>query len=226
MYKTIAIIPARGGSKRLPKKNILELAGKPAIAWTIEAALQAENIDKVIVSTDSHEIAEVAKQYNADVPFIRPDYLAEDTSTSYDVIIHALDFVKAENYTHFVLLQPTSPLRTSMHIDKAFDMIKDHSSIMSVCEVEHSPLWSNTLPEDLSMKEFISPKIKNVRSQDLPIYYRINGAIYIAEINYFKENKGFMGNDTHAYIMPQDKSIDIDTIIDFKFCNLLLNENY
>jgi N-acylneuraminate cytidylyltransferase/CMP-N,N'-diacetyllegionaminic acid synthase len=123
-------------------------------------------------------------------------------------------------------LQPTSPLRLSSDIDNVFNALtEDFKAIVSVCETEHSPLWSNTLPKDLSMKNFIRPEIKNKRSQDLPKYYRLNGAIYISEVDYFIQNNGFFGDKTKAFIMPTERSIDIDTAVDFELCKILMNEN-
>lgn len=224
----LTLITARGGSKRLPGKNILPLGNKPLIAWTIEAAQKSKYTTKIVVSTDDHEIAQIAKEYSAEVPFIRPDYLANDTATSFDVIMHALNFFeKTHKFDYILLLQPTSPLRTAQDIDNAIESLikRKEKSIVSVCEMEHSPLWCNTLPKNLSMKNFIKPEIKNKRSQELPLYYRLNGAIYISEIQYFINNKGFMGNETYAYIMDRKKSIDIDTIEDLNYVKFLLNNN-
>ncbi len=223
--RVLAIIPARGGSKRLPRKNILDLNGKPLIAWTIEAALKSRYIDKTIVSTDDKEIAEISDKYGAEVPFMRPKRLASDTASSVDVILHAINFYKEKgnNFEYIVLLQPTSPLRMDEDIDAAFEQLDDKTkAVVSVCETEHTPLWSNTLPADLSMKDFIRPEIKNVRSQDLPKYYRLNGAVYISEIGYFKDNIGFIGDRTVAFIMLQERSIDIDSVFDFLFCEFLM----
>ena len=226
--KVLAIIPARGGSKRLPRKNILDLGGKPLIAWTIEAALKSKYIDKTIVSTDDKEIAEISKRYGTEVPFMRPKELATDTASSIAVIFHAVDFYKQKNLTfeYIILLQPTSPLRTTEDIDTAFEMLnnKETKAVVSVCEVEHSPLWANTLPPDLSMKDFIRPEIKNKRSQDLPKYYRLNGAIYITEVEYLRNNNGFIGEDTKAFIMPQESSVDIDSEGDFMLAKVFLDK--
>ena len=221
--KILAVITARAGSKRLPNKNILDLAGKPLIAWTIDEAKKSKYIDKLIVSTDSEKIAEICKQYGAEVPFMRPDELASDTANSISVLKHSIEFFKNE-FDYVLLLQPTSPLRTVKDIDKAIENLNNNvKAVVSVCETEHSPLWSNTLPDDLNMANFIKPEIKNKRSQDLPKYYRLNGAIYISEIDYFYQNNGFIGQLTKAYIMNQLNSIDIDTEIDFKLCEVFIN---
>ena len=222
--KILAVITARAGSKRLPNKNILNLAGKPLIAWTIDEAKKSKYIDKLIVSTDSKKIAEISKYYGAEVPFMRPLKLAIDTADSISVLKHSIEFFK-NKFDYILLLQPTSPLRTVKDIDKAIIILNNKTkAVVSVCETEHSPLWSNILPEDLSMKNFIRSEIKNKRSQDLPKYYRLNGAIYIAETKYFYKNNGFLGDKTNAYVMSQQNSVDIDTELDFKFCEILINE--
>ena len=216
MNKTfLAIIPARGGSKRLPRKNLLDLCGKPLIAWSIEAALKSKYITKVIVSSDDEEILNIAKEYKAD--FIkRPDELASDTATTFDALKHTLENVG--KYDYVVLLQPTSPLRSEKHIDEAIELLEEKSAdaIISVCEMEHSPLWSNTLDEKLDMSNFLRDEVLNKRSQDLPKYYRLNGAIYICKTEELLENKGFfIKKNIYAYKMDKKNSVDIDEEIDF-----------
>jgi len=228
--KVLAIIPARGGSKSLPGKNIKELCGKPLIAWSIEVALSCSKIDRVIISTDDKNIAEVAKKCGAEVPFIRPHELASDTASTIEVVFHAIDWLKKhQDYKagYILLLQPTSPLRTSKDIKCAIQTLKHKKarSVVTVCEADH-PLWSNILPEDNNMKDFIRPQILNKRRQDLPRFYGLNGAIYLAETDYLRECNGFLGQDTFAYEMPKERSIDIDTDIDFKLaCLLMENQN-
>jgi CMP-N,N'-diacetyllegionaminic acid synthase len=216
MNKTfLAIIPARGGSKRLPRKNLLDLCGKPLIAWSIEAALKSKYISKVIVSSDDEEILNIAKEYKAD--FIkRPDELASDTATTFDALKHTLKNVG--KYDYVVLLQPTSPLRSEKHINEAIELLKEKNAdaIISVCEMEHSPLWSNTLNEDLNMSNFLRDEVLNKRSQDLPKYYRLNGAIYICKTEELLENKGFfIKENIYDYKMDKKHSVDIDEEIDF-----------
>lgn len=225
----LAIIPARGGSKGLPGKNIKELCGKPLIAWCIEVAKACSSIDRVVVSTDDEDIAKVAKKYRAEVPFMRPTELASDTASTIDVILHAIDwFEKYENCqpAHILLLQPTSPLRTVEDIEGAIQTLKDKNAraVVSVCETDHHPWWSNTLPEDDCMKNFLRPEILNKRRQDLPVFYRLNGAIYLAEADYLLKHNGFFGSDTFAYKMPKECSVDIDSEIDFKLAALLFEE--
>ena len=222
--KILAVITARAGSKRLPNKNILDLAGKPLIAWTIDAAKQSKYIDKLIVSTDSEKIRKISEQFGAEVPFLRPEELSNDTADSISVVKHSIDYFD-KAYDYILLLQPTSPLRIAKDIDKAVEMLNTETkAIVSVCEAEHSPLWSNTLPKDLSMRDFIRPEIQNKRSQDLSTYYGLNGAVYISEIAYFYQNNGFVGKQTKATVMSQENSVDIDTELDIKFCEAILNK--
>lgn len=226
----LAIIPARSGSKRLVHKNIKILKNKPLIAWSIEAALKSKYIKNVIVSTDSQEYARIAMQYGAQVPYLRDRSLSDDTSSSFDVIKNIIDFYANKNisFKHIVLLQPTSPLRNNKHIDEALDLFfkKKANSVISVCECEHSPLWSNTIPENGAMDLFLPSEIKNLRSQDLEKYYRLNGAIYIAKIKEFMQYKGFFMPNSFAYKMESIYSIDIHTDYDFKMASLLLKSEY
>ena len=224
--KLLYLIPARGGSKGLPGKNILPLAGRPLIAWSIEAAKQAHHKGKIVVSTDSNEIAEAAKNSGAEIPFIRPAELATDSASSMDVIFHALGFFEShgERFDYVMLLQPTSPLRRAGDIDKAIDFMleKKAEAVVSVCQAEHHPLWSNTLPADGSMKDFLRPEIKGKNRQQLPASYRLNGAIFIASPTYLKTFRTFIADGTFAYEMPAEASVDIDSEIDFALAEILL----
>lgn len=226
--KILAIIPARGGSKRLPHKNILPLGGKPLIAWTIEAALKSIYITDVIVSTDNKEIASISQKYGAKVPFIRPSDISNDVATSIDVVKHAVNYQKecfCKEYDTIILLQPTSPLRRVEDIDSAIEemMKRNADSIISMCECEHPPVWSNILPNDFSLTNFDQVEYLNVRSQDIPTFYRYNGAIYLSNINRLvRENQFNFDTKSFAYIMPQDRSIDIDSLLDFRFAEVLI----
>lgn len=220
----LAIIPARGGSKRLPRKNALNLAGKPLIAWTIEAGLKSRYIDKVVVSSDDDEILKISQNYGSEI-IRRPVELASDTATTFDAIRHAIENTERE-YDYTVLLQPTSPLRDEKHIDEAIEllMLKNADAVISVCEMDHSPLWSNTLPKDGDMSNFLRDEIKNKRSQDLESYYRINGAIYICKTERLLEEKTiFVKDNISAYSMDRKTSIDIDDLNDFYFASYFLS---
>jgi len=225
MYKNntfLAIIPARGGSQRLPRKNVLELSGKPLIAWSIEAGLRSKYIDKVVVSSDDKEILDISKYYGADT-VKRPSNLASDTAPTFDAIEHAMSNIG--RYDYVVLLQPTSPLRSEKHIDEAIELLKSKnaSAVISVCEMDHSPLWSNTLDESLSMEYFLSDKVLDKGSQDLEKYFRLNGAIYICKIEKFLKAKSFFLNENiFAYKMDRKSSVDIDEEIDFKMAGIFI----
>lgn len=218
-YHVTALIPARGGSKRLPGKNIKTLGGKPLIAWTIETAKASKYIDNVVVSTDDIGIKEISSAFGAEVPFIRPDYLSHDTATSFDVIKHAIEFLNIAKPNHLiVLLQPTSPLRTIDELNQALEFFleKNAHGVVSVSETEHSPLWSNALPESLSMANFIRPEVQGKRSQDLSKFYRLNGSIYIYKVeNLLAANQIFYDENVYGFETPQQTAIDIDTRLDF-----------
>lgn len=226
----LAIIPARGGSKRLPNKNILDLAGKPLISWSIDAAIKSKYIDKTIVTTDSDEIIEVALKHGAEVPFKRPNHLSSDTAIKEDVIKHTIEYYqnkKQEKFDCLIYLQPTSPLRNERHIDEAIEYMfeKRADAIVSVCKLEHPVQWSGLLPEDREMSNFINSQDIKTRSQDFPTYYRLNGAIFICETDKFmKSGSVFLKENIYAYVMPQNVSIDIDTETDFMFTKIILEQ--
>lgn len=222
--KVLAIVPARGGSKRLPRKNLLDFCGKPLIAWSIEAAKGSKFVDKCVVTTDDLEISKIAEQFGAEF-HIRPDELASDTASSVDVVLDVIE-QQSEIYDYLLLLQPTSPLRQSEHVDQALTSMinKSADAMVSVSECLHSPLLANTLPESGSMDDFISEVFKNKRSQDLPKYYSLNGAIYIIDTSKFINQKTFLlRENTFSYIMKPEVSVDIDTSLDFKIASFLFS---
>lgn len=225
----IAIIPARGGSKRLLRKNVLDLCGKPLIAWSIESGLESHYIDEVMVTTDDDEIVEVSKRHGANVPFKRPEKLADDHATRQEVIKHTIEFYQNElckRFDYLVFLQPTSPLRDAKDIDNAIEFMFDKKSdaVVSVCELEHPINWSGPLPKDKNMSKFLDNVALKSRSQDLEKYYRLNGAIYICDVQKFlEEGCVFLTENIFAFEMTQNKSVDIDTINDFQMAECLLN---
>jgi len=232
MYKNktfLAIIPARGGSKRLPRKNILDLNGKPLIAWTIEAGFNSKYLDEIMVTTDDDEIMQISQKYGANVPFKRPKELSNDTALRQDVIEHTLEYYKKnlkKEYDYVIFLQATSPLRDSNDIDNAIEYMfeKKSDAVVSVCEVEHPVHWTGKLPQDKDMSRFLSDVAIKSRSQDLEKYYRLNGAIYICDVKKFLENGCmFLKKNIYAYEMEQMKSIDIDTKSDFIYALSLIN---
>ena len=225
--RIVAIIPARAGSKRISNKNIKPLADKPLIEWTIQAALSSTKIDHVVVSTDSEEIASVAKNAGADVPFLRPGRLGGDTSTTVDVILHALKALGevGKTYEYVMVLQPTSPLRTASHIDGALMLAEEKNAdgVISVCPCEHSPLWAGQLKEDQSMDGFIDLSITKTRSQDLPSYFRLNGGIYLVNTDrLLKEQSLFLADNAFAFVMDTIDSVDIDEELDFMLAETIV----
>jgi len=221
--KNIAIIPARSGSKGLENKNIKLLNGKPLIAYSIDAAIESNMFLDVIVSTDNQYYADIAKQYGANVPFLRDESLAGDNISTNIVIQDVLERVKDKKYENFMILQPTSPLRRAEDIIKALNMFaeKKANSVISVCETEHSPLYTGIIPESLSIDGFLEKDIK-FRRQDLPKYHRLNGAIYLSKIDYFLRYKNLYKKKSYAYIMDKKRSIDIDDELDFLIAETIL----
>ncbi len=220
----LAIVPARGGSKRLPRKNMLDLNGKPLIAWTLEAGIKSRYIDDIIVTSDDEEILSMATQYAVST-VKRPEHLASDTASSFDAVMHAVADLSA--YDYIVLLQPTSPLREAKHIDEAVELLesKHADAVVSVCETEHSPLWSNTLPKDGSMVGFLREDLIGKRTQDLETFYRLNGAVYICQREkLLQEKRFFLQKNIYAYVMSRECSVDIDEALDFRLAELLLTE--
>ena len=218
----LAIIPARCKSKRLPGKNIIDFNGLPLIVHSIRAAKNSRYVDNVVVTSDDLEILNISKNEEAEI-IKRPEELASDTATTFDTVKHVINYYK--HYEFIVLLQPTSPLRTDKHIDEAIRLLerKKADAIISVCKMSHTPLWSNTLSSDLSMKNFLKDNVKNKRSQDFEAYYRLNGSIYICRMDKFLENNGFFLNDNiYAYEMNRESSVDIDEEIDFKIAKAFL----
>lgn len=217
----LALIPARGGSKGVPRKNIRPLGGKPLLAWSIEAAKAAPSVSKIIVSTEDEEIAEVAKKYGAEVPFMRPANLAEDATPDYPVCLHVLDALAAQGvYPEFVAwLRPTAPLRTADDIEKALAILKatGADSVRSVVASKAHPYWMKTLDGDF-LAPFVPGKDENTytRRQALPPVYMLNGAIDITRSAVVRASGKIWGEKLAAYVMPQERSVDIDTLHDFE----------
>ena len=218
----LAVIPARGGSKGVPRKNIREVDGKPLLAWTVEEAKKSRYIDRMILSSEDEEIIEIAENYSLEVPFVRPAELAKDETLATDVIMHAIEQVPG--YDYIVLLQVTSPLRTAEDIDRCIKMCaaRKAKAIISVTEPDKSPYWVYSLDNNGFMRPVIQSDFLTKRRQDHPKVYVPNGAIYIAETSCFIENKNFAPDMTIAYKMPKERSLDIDTEIDFKILGALL----
>lgn len=220
----IAIIPARGGSKGLPGKNIKPLNGKPLIAYAVEAALKAKHIDRVIISTDDEEIARVAVQYGAELPFMRPAELASDTALAVDNYIYTIGKLEQESETiidAFVVLQPTSPLRIAEDIDGAVELFekKKADSVISYTQEAHPISWHKYLDEEGHFIDILDANIKN--RQDNRVSYYPNGAVYVFRTSMIRERK-YYTDRSYAFIMPRIRSVDIDFIEDFEYAEFLL----
>lgn len=226
-FGTLAVVLARAGSKRLPAKNLLPLLGKPLIRWTLEAALESQVIDTLVISSDDEAILAEGRRLGIRT-VQRPAHLASDTATTFDALVHTLEILAVDGVrpAKLMLLQPTSPLRGAQDIRDAVRCMDETGadSVVSVCPCEHSPLWSNTLGAEGQMDGFLRPEVLNRRSQDLPNYYRLNGAIYLARTDKFMSERGFFMPNSRAHIMPAERSVDIDTYIDFKLCELVLGK--
>ncbi|KAF0220676.1 MAG: N-acylneuraminate [Geobacteraceae bacterium] len=221
--KTIlAIIPARGGSKGVPRKNIRIVAGKPLIAWTIEEARKSQYIDRLVVSTDDQEIADIAVQWGGEVPFLRPPELAQDHTPGIAPVLHMLTAL-SPTYDLVVLLQPTSPLRTVEDIDGAIASLiqRNAKACVSVVEPDKSPYWMYSLDRSGHLVPLLDGNF--ACRQDIPIVYALNGAIYVAESNWLGNEQTFMTLETTAYIMPKSRSLDIDTETDLTISTFILN---
>lgn len=213
--KVLAIIPARGGSKGLKDKNIKPLLGKPLIIWTLEAATKSKYIDEIVVSTDSDEIKKVVCDHGFECKSLRPDHLALDTTTSYEVIKYELK--NRKNFEVVCMLQPTSPIRNSNDIDMAFNLFKSNNatSCVSVYKTEDVPYWTFSKADNGFLLPLFHKNYFSKRRQDLNDVYALNGSIYISRINEYLINKGFISNKTIPFLMTMDRSVDIDTNEDF-----------
>ncbi len=218
---TLVIIPARGGSKRLPRKNILPLNGKPLIQWTLEVA-QAADFENIVVSSDDDEILSLVEKFPKILFLKRPIELASDVASTNDVISHVLD--KFEDFDNLILLQPTSPLRTVDDLEGAFTLFEEgkYASVVSVTEVDHPTDYTMKLSDNNSLDGFFT-KLKQLpqRSQDFGKEYRLNGAIYITKIEEFKKNKTLFNYPSNGFIMSRKNSIDIDELFDFRVAEAL-----
>ena len=228
MYKNkrfLGIIPARGGSKGVPRKNIRDLAGKPLITWTIAEAKKSRYLDRCIVSTEDVEIKKVAEESGGEVPFLRPEELGQDGTASINVVLDVLR--QLPGYDFVVLLQPTSPLRMVEDIDGAIAFCIDHDmgSCVSITESEHSPYWMYQLDGMQKMLPLLElPREESYQRQKLPKVYRLNGAVYVNRVDVLQERRRFVDRDTIGYVMPQSRSSDIDSLQDFEIAEMLMKK--
>jgi N-acylneuraminate cytidylyltransferase len=208
--RVLAVIPARGGSKGVPGKNIRNVAGKPLVAWTIEAARGAKTVDRVILSSDDRAIIEAAERFGCEAPFVRAAHLADDKTPTIEVVLDALE--RCPGYEWVVLLQPTSPLRTALDIDRALErcVALEAPACVSVCLAQESPYWMYTLQGDSRLAPLMTAP-PATRRQELPSVYSLNGAVYVARSEWLAREKRFVTRETVAYEMPVERSLDIDT---------------
>jgi N-acylneuraminate cytidylyltransferase len=220
-HSVLGVILARGGSKGLPRKNVRDLAGKPLIAWTIEAGQEAEYLDRLILSSDDDEIMAVAKEYGCEVPFRRPDVLAEDDTSSMDALLHALDQVETHDYV--VLLQPTSPLRTADDIDASIARCHETEApaCVTVTETDKPPQWMYTFGEGNKLEPVMDQDERITRRQEAPTIYVPNGAVYVAGAAWLREHETFYTDATIGHPMPPERSVDVDASIDLAWCSFL-----
>lgn len=218
----LALIPARGGSKGIPRKNIKLLGGKPLIAWTIDAAKQARCIDRIVVSTEDEDIAKVALECGADVPFLRPPELAADDTPGIAPVLHALEQLPMFDWV--LLLQPTSPLRSVADIEGIvnFCLERGASSAVSICEVSKHPYWMYQRDQSDRLQPLLSNRPEIPRRQDLPPVYTLNGALYLARTDWLQDRKSFIDSETLGYVMPNERSVDIDTLQDWMWLEFFL----
>lgn len=225
--KILAIIPARGGSKGLPGKNIKNLCGKPLIAWSIEHAQKSKYVDDIFISTDSREIADVAEKYDAPCPELRPAELARDTAPSSEFIIYTLDKMKKEgkSFDYFILLEPTSPLRDVEDVDKSIEMLIDHPESESCVGVAMSgtvhPAFMVVMGKDGHLKA-LEPDKQTLRRQDLPDVFFFEGSVYLSNVDAYLKKKTFYHDKTLPYIVPEWKSYEVDDLVSFKIIETIM----
>lgn len=229
MGEVISLITARGGSKSMPRKNILPLAGKPLIAWTIEAARSSRFLSRVLVSTDDPEIAEVAAGWGAEIPFMRPAELAGDTTPHVLVVEHAirwLEEAEGSRPEYVLMLQPTSPLRTAEDIDGVITFAREREAIavVSVSPMDRHPYLSKRILADGTLAEFVTSDIAYLRRQDLPPAYALNGALYLNRSDSLLRDHTFVPPGALGYVMPPERSLDVDTPWDFHLVEMILQD--
>jgi CMP-N,N'-diacetyllegionaminic acid synthase len=223
--KILGIIPARGGSKGVVRKNLREVGGKPLICWTIEEAKKSKYLDQLILSSEDKEIIEVAKKWGCEVPFVRPVKYAQDESGAIDTVLHAIK--KLPRYNYIVLLQPTSPFRLVEDIDKCIELCLNNkaNAAVSVTEPDKHPYWMYRVNEpSKAMTSLIHNELID-RRQDLPKVYGLNGAVYVANCQWLKTSKSFLTPETLAFEMPKERSIDIDTELDVFVADCLIRRD-
>jgi len=224
--RVLGLVTARGGSKGLPGKNIRPLCGKALIGWTIDTAFEANVLDAVVVSTDDPQIASVAKQFRAEVPFLRPPELASDTASSIDVVLHAIHMVEKSGrvFDIVVLLEPTSPLREPQDIHGALEkmLAADAGAVVSVCRAESThPAFMFRQGEDFRLSPFLERSPTGLRRQEIEPLFFLDGTVYASRIDVLRTKRSFYHSDTVAYEVPKWKSLEIDDLDDFQMVEAL-----
>ena len=219
--RVLALITARGGSKGLPGKNVRPLGGRPLVAWSVAAARASRHVDRVVVSSDDAAIQQAVREAGGEVPFTRPAELSDDTATSIDVVLHALE--QLPDFDLLVLLQPTSPLRTAADIDDCLEACVRGGApaAVSVVEIDKSPHWMFTLGPGAHLRKLLDGPTPE-RRQDAPPIVALNGAVYVARIAWLQGSRTFLDPATVAHVMPRERSVDIDTPLDFALAELQL----
>jgi CMP-N-acetylneuraminic acid synthetase len=227
----VGLICARGGSKTIPQKNITMVADKPLIVWTILAAQQSQRLSQVLVSTDDPQIAAIAQDAGADVPFLRPAELSRDDTPGIDPVIHAAHWLaeqRGDYPDYFMVLQPTSPLRTAADIDAAIELAQQQQAdaVVSVTPTHHHPYWTKRIAEDGTLANFLPLERDYVRRQELPPAYALNGAIYLVRRDVLLEQRTYYTPRTYAYVMPAERSLDVDSVWDLTLARCVLEERH
>ncbi len=221
--RILALIPARGGSKGVPGKNIRPLGGRPLIAWTIDAARRSRHIDRLVLSSDNADIIKIAQEHGCDAPFVRPSDLSADDTPGIAPVKHCAEMVPG--YDYLVILQPTSPFRSTDDIDQAIETCinQDASSLVSVTKASQHPSWMYRITENGTLSHVMN-EAPHARRQDLPSVYALNGAIYVVKADWLQTVDSLLGADTLAFPMPKHRSIDIDTALDFRIAEVIAQD--
>ena len=227
--RVLALIPARGGSKGVPRKNLAPLGGRPLIAWTVAAGLASEHIDRLILSSDDAEIIAAAEGAGCEAPFVRPAALAGDAARSVDVIHHAMAWAEAADpkpYDYLVLLQPTSPLRIAADVDACIRACHESGApvAVTVAEPAETPYWTYRRDAEGRLIPLLPLSPQPSRRQDLPEAFQINGAVYVARWDFMRGAESFLVPETRGVEMPLERSIDIDTPLDLRYAGLLVDD--
>ncbi len=222
--RVLALITARGGSKRLPGKNLRPLLGRPLVAWTVDAARGSEYVDRIVISSDAEDIIDAAVTAGAEAPFVRDGSLATDEADSVSVALDALARLD-EDYDFLVLLQPTSPLRKAADIDACLEIgaHRETSTVVTVTASTDAPYSAFTMGNDGRLSRLLDSPHGGARHQDMPATYQVNGAVYVVRVPWFKRAKTFIDADTLGHPMPPEQSVDIDTLFDFQIAEMVLN---